>query len=146
MVATSASEQRLEWYIEAILIEEKKFHRWIQQLNLDYNHLDRMHEEGLCCHGDSPEDVRLCRSHEAVLGDHHLIHGRHVRLLNYCQKLSELAAEGRLSTRKIDSECQKLSRLYDQMRRDHNRIEKERRALLAEHEAFVQLMAMRKAY
>jgi len=135
MVAVPSTSRRLLWFIDAILMEERKFRLWSHQLRLDFQDLEKMHAEGVSKEGGCGGSAEMRKDHEGIFARHRKLRRYHHDARSYCQTLLERLESGHYQGADITRELEKLSAFYEGIRADHNLMVKERRKLIAEHRA-----------
>jgi hypothetical protein len=129
--------QRLLWFIDAVLMEERKFVAWNRAQFQDLDQLDEMHRDGMKYHDGFSGHGSICDRHMAVFQRHRRLHDEHDEISRYCVSLMSKINSSELSNEEIADEIEHLSLLYEQIRLEHNRMEKERQGLIREHEEIV---------
>lgn len=135
MVAVPSTSKRLHWFIDAILMEERKFRLWSHQLHLDFRDLEKMHAAGIGGENGCAQHTEIRKAHEAVFTRHRRIRGVHNDARSYCETLLQRLESGHYREGDLTRELEKLSSFYEVLRADHNLMVKERRRLIAEHRA-----------
>lgn len=128
--------KRLIWYIDAILMEERKFRKWSSQHKQDFDDLEKMHEECLPMHRNTLIDRKIQESHESMLRRHQSLHRGHREIEQHCEDLMAKLRNGKADSIDTATELANLSAIYEKIRNEHNHIQQERKQLLREHERF----------
>ena len=133
--------QRLLWFIDAILMEERKYRAWNQARLQDLEQLDQMH-----CSGQEEHLARFGRDcvyqkHLELFERHRKMHTEHDEVSRYCVSLMSKINDNQLTEDEISEEIAYLSTLYESLRLDHTRMQKERQALVREHHQIVGVKA-----
>jgi hypothetical protein len=137
MVTVPSTTKRLHWFIDAILMEERKFRLWSHQLHLDFSDIEKMHAEGICRPNGCARHADIRQTHVEIFRKHQKIREEHNNTRAYCQTLLERLNSGHYRGADMIRELEKLSSFYEALRADHNLMADERRQVLAEHQALM---------
>lgn len=135
METDKSTSKRLHWFIEAILMEERKFRLWSHQFNLELGELQDLHEAAARPGGSCAGSAKMRQSHEAILARHKKLRTGHRDLRGYCEALVERLESGHFLESDVTREVEKLAGFYETLRSEHSQMVKERRRLLSEHQA-----------
>ena len=137
MADVPSTAQRLQWFIDAILMEERKFRLWSHQLQIDFSDLEKMHKAGVSRRGGCGGNADTRKTHQEIFTRHREIRASHRDAKSYCNELAERLESGHFQGGDLTREVEKLSSFYESIRADHNLMVKERRRLIAEHLALM---------
>ena len=129
--------QRLRGFIDAILLEQRRYQLWDQQLDRDYLGMQEHHESHAERLNTIDKHLDLCRVHEVVFANHKRLLQEHRETAKYCLGLLDRLKSEEFTEDQITDEIEKLSRLYDLMCLQHIKMDRERRQVLAEHRDFL---------
>ncbi len=138
MVTVPSTLKRLQWFIDAIFMEERKFRLWNHQLHLDFRDLEKMHQEGICQKIGCALHREIRAAHEETFAKHRRIRTEHNDAKNYCRTLLERLESGHYQAGDLTRELEKLSSFYETIRADHNLMVQERRQVVTEHRAIME--------
>ncbi len=131
-------QQRLRWFVDAVLMEERKFRLWSSHAEPECRNLEAIHNREKWRHDHCGECHALRREHETVFHDHQERQRGHRRITHDCQEILRRLEAGELYREDdLIKEIESMSGYYDQLRRDHNRMQKERQQVLEEHREFM---------
>jgi len=129
--------QRLRGFIDAILLEQRRYQLWDQVLDQDYLELQDHHKQ----HAEELKTVsnhtELCRVHETIFDNHRKMMQEHTGMAKYCLRLLDRTKSETLTDEETTQEIEKLSRMYDMMCLQHMKMDRERRQVLAEHRDYI---------
>jgi hypothetical protein len=129
--------QRLLWFIDAVLMEERKFCSWCRTRQIDRDQLVALHNQfNRLCEAEA-EQRGLRAAHLALLERHRVITREHEDISRYCLALMNKINDLELSEEEMSEEVEHLAALYEQIRFDHKLMEHERQELLREHDEAV---------
>lgn len=137
MTDVPSTLKRLQWFIDAILMEERKFRLWSHQLQIDFEDLEQLHRDGVSRKGGCGGNADTRKSHQEIFVRHREIRDAHSDAKAYCRMLMERLDSGHFQGGDLTRELEKLSLFYESIRADHNLMVKERRRLVAEHLALI---------
>ena len=132
-----STAQRLRGFIDAILLEQRRYQLWDEVLDQDYLDLQSYHARKAELLNNNEHHVRLCRAHEAVFENHRKLQKAHTGMANHCLQLINRLKVETLTEDEMIREIEELSKMYDLMRLQHMKMDRERRQILAEHRDFV---------
>lgn len=137
MTDIPSTAQRLQWFIDAILMEERKFRLWSHQLQIDFSDLEQMHKDGVSRKGGCGGNADTRKTHQEIFTRHREMRDSHRNARAYCHELAERLESGHFQGSDLTRAVEKLSSFYESIRADHNLMVKERRRLIAEHLALL---------
>jgi len=138
MSTVPSTLKRLQWFIDAIFMEERKFRLWNHQLHLDFRDLEKMHLDGICRKNGCAMHLDIRNAHEEIFARHRRMRSEHNDAKDYCRTLMQRLESGHHQAGDLTHELEKLSTFYETIRADHNQMVKERRQVVAEHQAVMQ--------
>ncbi|MBU0982810.1 MAG: hypothetical protein KKA42_03000 [candidate division Zixibacteria bacterium] len=138
MKPEGSPQQRLRWFVDAVLMEERKFRLWNRHSEPECRDLEAIHNREKWRHDHCGECHSLRREHEAIFDDHQKRTRHHHRIVQDCEEILRKLNRGKLlSEDDLIRAIETMARHYDQIRRDHNRMQKERQQVLEEHRQFM---------
>ena len=134
--AVSVAEE-LTHILEDILAEERQFRIRRQTMQANGQRLEEKHRFLVDKLGAQGDHQRLRRVHEAMFKVHRKIEREHELAVQRCHHIAKQLRAGLYSDVEISFEISRVRDLFADIKGEHNRIESERRKILAEHNAIV---------
>ena len=129
--------QELTHVLDDILAEERRFRARRQAMETNDQRLDEKHRLLVDKLGARGDHQRLRQVHEALFKVHRKIEKEHELAVQRCHHIAEQLRAGLYSDVEISCEISRVRDLFAIIREEHARIERERRKILAEHNAIV---------
>ena len=129
--------EELTHVLDEILAEERRFRVRRQAMETNDQHLEEKHRLLVDKLGAQGDHQRLRRVHEAMFKVHRKIEREHELAAQRCHHIAEQLRAGLYSEVEISFEISRVRDLFADIKGEHNRIESERRKILAEHNAIV---------
>lgn len=126
--------------IDQIVAEENGFLLRLSSMRIDQGALEEVHERLVGKYGERPDHVRFRALHEAMFKVHRKIRSEHDRAIQRSISLGSKVANGLLPETQVMQELKGLELLLKRMKADHSLLERERKRILAEHEASLRAM------